>query len=334
MTTDDWRIEFIGTGSLISQPFRALPATLVDVGDHRYLFDCGDGTVARLRALDKLDIDVVAVTTTEPSELGGLLTLGEVNRRAKRNSISIAGPPGIKAALEALCSISTFSTAQLFDIVEANSGTALYTNGREHLEAVPLSASGGRSNGYLLFEMPLPGRVDAKKAKSLGVKGSDFSRLVAGETVGRVRPTDVIGPPRLGRRVIITGRGRATDELHAALQRSDVAIFAAPFTDDRLEIAEESGYLTGWEAAKLASENAVRLPAIQRLGGYSRVRYQLAEARQFNNRLIAPHDGDWIQLPLPERGAPQYHRNANPPVGAGSVKEPNSRQARHQRRSG
>jgi len=318
MNTADWNIHFIGTGSLISQPFRALPATLVNAGDFQYLFDCGDGTVSQLRSIDKVGVDVVLVTAIGASELSGVLHLAEIHRRSQRRRLPIAGPTGLKEALEGLCSVSAFSTAELFDVLTLDASGILHTHGRQHLEAIPMTVPGDHSNAYLLYEEPLPGRVDATKAKERGIKGDEFSRLLAGETIRRVRPDDVIGPSRLGRRFVLSGRGRATEQLHTALQGSDVAVFATPFTDDRFEVAAESGYFTGWEAAEIAHQHHVKLPVMQRLGTQSRPSYQLAEARQFNRRLVAVYDRDWVQLPLPERGNPTFHR------GSDSTKRPSA----------
>ena len=160
MSTADWKVHFVGTGSLISHPFRALPATLVNAGDFHYLFDCGDGTVTRLRTIDKIGVDVVVVTAIGTSELSGILNLAEVHRRSQRSRLPIAGPTGLKEALEGLCSVSAFSTAELFEILIPDTSGVLHTHGRQHLEAIPMAVPGDHSSGYVLYEEPLPGRVD------------------------------------------------------------------------------------------------------------------------------------------------------------------------------
>ncbi len=303
-------IHFVGTGALVSQPHRALPATLIDDGGFTYLFDCGDGTAARLRLLNAVDVDVVAITSVDTSEVAGLLTLGEVNRRSRRKPLTVVGPAGLQRALECLSAVSSSSSsADMFDITEAEPNAVVHAQQGNFLEAVPVMVGpdAAVSCAYVLYEQPLPGRVDAEKATALGIKGNEFARLLAGETVRRVRPSDVIGPARPGRRIVLAGRGRPTEELRDALHSCDVAILAAPFTDDRLELAEEASYLTGWEAAQLAHDENVRLCALQRLGPYSTTTYQALEARQFNKRLVAPHDGSSIRVPLPDLGAPTYH---------------------------
>jgi ribonuclease Z len=217
----------------------------------------------------------------------------------------VFGPLGLEGALTNLSILSAMSTAELFDVEETTTSHVLLEQGGKHLEAVEVDVGEGSAGfAYLVYEAPLPGRVDAAKAAALGIKGSDFARLQAGQTVRGVRPSDVIGPLRPGRRVVVAGRGRTTAALEANLQGSDAAVFAAPFMDERLEMAEDAHYLTGWEAAELASRTGVRAVLLQRLGPYAPVRHQVEEARQFHGRLFAPDDGDVLRIPLPETGAP------------------------------
>jgi ribonuclease Z len=305
----DWRLTFVGSGSLLSAPYRGFPATLLEASGLNLLFDCGDGTVGRLRTLGNPSIDAVAVTSTSVSELAGLLTFAEVHRRSRRKPLRVFGPPGLKRALANLSTLSAMGTAELFDFQESTAGHVLLEQGGKHLEAVEVDLGEGLAGfAYLVYESPLPGRVDAATAEALGIKGSDFARLQAGQTVRGVRPGDVIGPRRPGRRVVVAGRGRATDALEANLKGSDAAVFAAPFMDERLEMAEDTHYLTGWEAAELASRSRVQVVLLQQLGPYAPVRHQLEEARQFHGRLFAPDDGDVLRIPLPGTGVPALDR--------------------------
>lgn len=310
MGSDDWLMTFVGTGSLLSGTYRAFPATLLEAFGLSYLFDCGDGTVSRLRQLNKTGVDVLAVTTVSSSELGGLLMLGEVHRRSRNRALRVFGPPGLKRALEALSVVSSLTLVELFDIDEVGPGEVIHEHEGQYLEAIAVDVGDDACGyGYMLYESPLPGRVDGEKARHMGITGGDFGRLFAGQTVRGVRPFDLIGPPRQGRRVVVSARGRPTDYFEAALQGSDVAVFAAPFMDDRLEVAEDAKYLTGWEAAQLATRAKVRMAVIQCIGPSAPARFHLAEARQFHNNLIAPDDGDVLYIPVPDRGTPHLERN-------------------------
>ena len=142
----------------------------------------------------------------------------------------IVGPDGLERTLECLSSVSSYSTDELFEIVEAKPDVILRRHGQAHLEAVQVTVTPGETSyASMLYETPLPGHVNAERAKQLGIHGSDFASLVAGNTVRGVRPADVVVPARRGRRVVLTGRGRASEKLRVALQNSDVAVFATPF---------------------------------------------------------------------------------------------------------
>ncbi|AMY54770.1 hypothetical protein [Rhodococcoides fascians] len=302
-----WSIVYAGVGSLIGPPQRALPAILVETESVVYLIDCGDGTAERLRRLGKTAVDLVAITSIGTSELGGLITFAEINMRTRRRALRVVGPPGIEEALKSISLISPFTSSELFEITEVVAGQVLHSKSGIYLEAVPMAVGADDSAwSYLVYEAALPGRVDAAKAALLGIRGADFGALLGGNTVRGVRPRDVIGPRRPGRRVLIAGRGRETPELLDAVENCEFASFAAPFTDDRLEIAEESGYMTGWEVAELAAERNVSLTAMTRLGPFASFSYQLTEARQYNKNICAPHDYGIISVPLRERGLPIY----------------------------
>ena len=314
----DWRLTFVGTGSLLSASHRGFPATLLDASVMRVLFDCGDGTLGRLRSLGSPTIGAVAVTSNSVAELAGLLTLAEVHRRTRGKALRVFGPTGLKEELANLSTLSESSTGELFDIEEVTTGHVLLKKGGTHLEGVEVDVGQGSSGcAYLVYESPLPGRIDMAKAATLGIEGGDFTLLQEGHNVRGVRPDDVIGPLRPGRRVVVAGRGRSTEALEAALEGADAAVFAAPFMDERLEMAEDSHYFTGWEAAELASRARVRHVVLQRLGSHAPLKHHVAEARQFHKQLVAPEDGDALRIPLLDTGIPVVlERNWNPRPGA------------------
>src|ERR687895_428360 len=64
----------------------------------------------------------------------------------------------------------------------------------------------GPAIGYALLEGPRPGVFDPDRAQALGVTpGPDFGRLQSGETVNGVRPDQVMGEPRRGRKLVLAG---------------------------------------------------------------------------------------------------------------------------------
>src|SRR5690606_24983391 len=126
------------------------------------------------------------------------------------------------------------------------------------IEAFPVEHRGA-AYGYAIVEDDRPGRFDAELAQRLGVTpGPDFGRLQRGEVVGGVRPEQVIGADRLGRKLVISGDTGPCDELVEIAHRADVLVHEATFTAEEAARARETQHSTAEQAARAAREAEVR----------------------------------------------------------------------------
>jgi ribonuclease Z len=159
--------------------------------------------------------------------------------------------------------------------------------------------------GYALVEDERPGRFDADLATARGVAfGPDFGRLQRGETVNGVTPEEVIGPPRPGRKVVLSGDTAPAETLRVAAHEADLLVHEATFTEEERERAAETSHSTARQAAMLAEDAEVRLLALTHLstryaGGEIR-----DEARAVFPNTVVPRDFDVIDIPLREKGEP------------------------------
>jgi ribonuclease Z len=177
------------------------------------------------------------------------------------------------------------------------------------IEVIPVRHRGPTAYGYELRELPRPGRFDAALAEARGVRpGPDFGRLQRGEVVGGVRPEEVIGEERPGRKVVLSGDTAPCDEVRAAAHRADLLVHDATFTDEELERAIETRHSTARQAAEIARESEVRMLALTHLStryGGGEVK---REARAVFENSVVPRDGDVIDIPFPEKGPPELIR--------------------------
>ncbi len=167
----------------------------------------------------------------------------------------------------------------------------------------------GTAFGYALLEDARPGRFDAELAQRLGVTpGPDFGRLQRGETVAGVAPEQVVGEPRAGRRIVVTGDTAPTDAVVVAAHRADVLVHEATFAHDEADRAALTLHSTARQAAQVAADAEVRLLALTHLSS----RYSGGEIRDEAREVFAdtevPRDFDTIEVPLPERGEPELVR--------------------------
>ena len=167
--------------------------------------------------------------------------------------------------------------------------------------------------GYAFVEHDRPGRFDAEAATRLGVKpGPDFGRLQHGETVDGVSPEQVVGATRAGRRIVISGDTAPCQATEVFAHRADLLVHEATFLEDERERARETGHSTARQAAEIAVTAEVRLLALTHLSTRYFPRDVRDEAREVFANTVVPRDFDSIEVPFPERGAPQLVKEDAP----------------------
>jgi ribonuclease Z len=299
------QVFFAGTGGSVPTARRGLPAILVRAGGDRLLFDCGEGTQRQLlRSVGLPDLDAVFLTHYHADHWLGLPgMLKTFDLRGRDKPLTVYGPPGLRALFDALRPVYgrvsypvTFRELERHEEVGFG-GYVVSSFPVEH--RVP-------AFGYAFLEDDRPGRFDAEAAQRLGVQpGPDFGRLQRGETVDGVRPEQVIGADRTGRRVVISGDTAPCQAVEAVAHEADVLVHEATFTEDERVRARETGHSTARQAAEIARDAGVRLLALTHLSTRFFPREIRDEARATFGDTVVPRDFDAIDVPFPERGGPE-----------------------------
>jgi ribonuclease Z len=174
--------------------------------------------------------------------------------------------------------------------------------------------------GYALVEEERPGRFDVAAADALGVAdGPARGKLQNGEAIeladGRtVTPAEVLGEPRRGRKLVLTGDTAPSPLVVQAAHGADLLVHEASFLAEEAERARETMHSTAADAAEVARLAQVRLLALTHVSPRYFGPELEAEARETFPDTVVPRDFDVIEVPFPERGAPQLVKNgARPP---------------------
>src|ERR687892_742019 len=153
-----------------------------------------------------MDLDVLFVGTAgaAPSARRGLPgTLKSFALRQRERPLTIYGPPGLRTFWRLFGPIVGRLPFEV-TLVELEPNAELVRDGYR-LAAYEVDHR-GLAFGYALVEDPRPGVFDPDRAQSLGVTpGPDFGRLQRGETVDGVRPDQVMGETRRGRKLVLAG---------------------------------------------------------------------------------------------------------------------------------
>jgi ribonuclease Z len=304
----DLDVFFAGTAGSVPTARRGLPALLVRRGGDRLLFDCGEGTQRQLvRSVGLPEVDDVFITHYHVDHWLGLPgMLKTFDLRGRERPLAVHGPPGLEGVMRLLRPVYGRLSYEL-DLVELGPGEIVRRDGyRVAAFAVEHRVA---AYGYALWEDQRPGRFDAELAEKLGVTpGPDFGRLQDGEAVGGVTPEQVLGPPRRGRKVVVSGDTAPCEGLILAAHEADLLVHEATFADEEAERAQVTSHSTASQAAAAARVAGVRMLALTHLSTRYGGRELRDEARAVFANTVVPHDFDAVELPFPERGEPSLVR--------------------------
>jgi ribonuclease Z len=309
----DLSVVFLGTGGSVPTARRATACLLARVGGERLLFDCGEGSQRQMhRSIGLVQVDEIYVTHYHADHylgLPGLLKTYDLQSRER--PLRIIGPPGLASLFQVLGRIFGRLSYEV-ELVELDEGEAIRHDGYE-VRCFPVEHRMA-AYGYALVEDERPGRFDPELAARLGVQpGPDFGRLQRGEPVpgsdGSVRPEQVMGETRRGRKVVVAGDTAPCEMTRVAAHEAELLVHDGSFADDELERAAETGHSTARQAAELAREAAVKLLTLVHVSSRYDVRDVLAQAREAFSTTEAPRDFDLVEIPFPERGRPRLVEN-------------------------
>src|SRR5262245_44239990 len=186
---------------------RGPTALLVRRGGERLLFDCAEGTQRQMlvSSVGLIELREIFLTHYHADHYLGLPgMLKTFALRGRELPITVYGRPGLRDLFASLRRIVGRLTYE-YELVELHPGDEIP---REDYRIETFAvAHGVRGVGYSLIEEERPGRFDVDAAEALGVPvGPERGELQQGKAVtladGRtVRPEDVLGAPRPGRKV-------------------------------------------------------------------------------------------------------------------------------------
>ncbi len=306
----DLSLFFAGTAGSVPSARRGLPAVLISRGGERLLFDCGEGTQRQLlRSVGLLELDSVFVSHFHADHWLGLPgMLKSFALRDRTQPLTVYGPVGLAELMGAMRVIYGRRLPFELRLVELEPWDEVESPGYR-VAAVPVTHGGRAAYGYALIEEQRPGEFDPQAAERLGVApGPAFGLLQRGQSVGGVTPDQVMGPPREGRKIVLSGDTSPVQTLAVAAHGADVLVHEATFAEEEIERARETSHSTARQAAELALEAEVKLLALTHLSS----RYAGGEIREQAQAVFPAaevlRDFDTIEVPLPERGAPRVVR--------------------------
>ena len=223
--------------------------------------------------------------------LGLLQTMSMQNRT---ESLEIFGPKGIDEFLAANIKILNFGLSFSILITIVNEGT-IYENNKFLIHAAKANHS-ITAFSYLFEEKDKPGRFNVEKAKELGIpEGELWNKLQNGEDITNnekiIKPEQVLGQKRLGKKIGISGDTMPTKELEEFFRECDYLVFDSTFLDEEKQKAQDTCHSTAKQAAELGKNANVKNLILTHFSArYKDEIGHKTEAEQIHNSVITAKD--------------------------------------------
>ena len=299
-------LRFLGTAASRPTVERNVASLAVMREGETLLFDCGEGTQRQMmRYHVSFAVADVFFTHMHADHVIGIIGLMRTMAlQGRTETLRLWGPRG---ATRVLRRAEQFGFDRLGFPVEILELVPDEPVRRDGYQIVPFTVNhgGSASLGYALVEETRKGRFNPDVAREMGIpEGPLWGQIHRGQPVtladGRtIEPSVLVGPPRPGRRIVITGDTRPCASTTEAARNADLLVHEATFGDEEAERAAETGHSTAREAALVARVAEVRRLVLTHLSArYSHDASELErEAKQvFPNTLIA-RDGTEVDVP-------------------------------------
>jgi ribonuclease Z len=301
------RIMFLGTAGSVPTSKRSLPAILIQRKGEQIMLDCGEGVQrqmikAKTGFHKKMKIFISHMHGDHVLGLPGLLqTMALLDREKK---LDVYGPLGIRHFLEDIRETVQFVLTFPVEIHEIHEAGVVCEEEEYFVQAVWANHV-IPSLAYALVEKPRSGKFYPEKAKNLSIpEGPLWSKLQHGHKVklpnGKiVKPEEVTGPLRLGRKIVYTGDTRPFKGFAKFAADADLLIHDATLDEKLAERAEEDGHSTPEQAAKTAKKAKVKQLILTHVSArYDDTSVLLEQAKKvFKNTQVA-EDFMKIEIPL------------------------------------
>lgn len=291
------KLVFLGTSAAQPTAERGMTCICLVLDKEILMFDAGEGAQiafqkAKLGWNKKIRIFVTHLHGDHCVGILGLLQTMSLQNRTE--SVDIFGPQGIDEFLAANLKILNFGLTFPVRVMRIKEGLVyddpaytIHVCEAEH--SIP-------AYSYLFTEKDKPGKFYPEKARNLGVaEGKLWHELQQGNEVKigdkTVKPSDVMGEKRKGRKIGISGDTRPTSKLEEFFKDCDYMTFDSTYSDSLRDKAKENYHSTAKEAAGLAKKaNVSNLILTHFSARYDDAEELVKEAKTIHGSVTAAKD--------------------------------------------
>ena len=299
-------LRFLGTSASRPTVERNVSSLALIREGETLMFDCGEGTQRQMMrygiTFALSDIFFTHMHADHMLGLTGLLRTLALQGRTE--PMNLYGPPGCEKLLWRAITLGSEKQHFEIKILEITPETPLKRRGYSIL---PFAVEHGDRTaiGYHIAEETRLGRFNPDLAREMGIpEGPLWGKIHKGETVslpdGRtIKPSELVGPTRPGRRIVLTGI-RVLRKERSQRQPAPTSSFTSDLRRGGGSARARDRALHSPEAAEVAAKAGVKKLVLTHVSArYSRDTSELErEAREVFPATVIARDGMEIDIPF------------------------------------
>ena len=297
-----YEIIFLGTSASAPSARRGLSAQVVKHDEYRFLIDCGEGTQRQIlqSGIGFKKLNTILITHGHLDHILGLAGLLSTFMRWETiDELEIIGAKGALERIHDLLYGVVLRGAQPpMSIRLREIGPGVFFEGEDFtVSAFNVSHRGADCLGYL-FEEKTRRPFLNEAAEALGIPAGPWRKdLVAGLPAtlpdGRtIDPESVLGPARVGTRLVHVGDAGVTANLVDVARDADCLVIEATYLEEEADMARQYAHLTARMAAELAVNAGVKKLILTHISRRYREKDVLAEAEAIFPNVSVARDLD------------------------------------------
>ncbi|PID68296.1 MAG: ribonuclease Z [Flavobacteriia bacterium] len=255
-------------------------AQVLDINNHTFLIDCGEGTQMQLRKykVSFSKIGHIFISHLHGDHFFGLVgLLSSLGLLGRQKEVHVYGPEGIKKAVDLMMDVSQVHQTYpiYFHELTATTSELIYTDDRVEVYTIPLKHR-VYTNGYLFKEKQVLRNLDIDAIKKYPeIARCDYYRIKKGEDFlladGTVVSNEKLTlPPKKLLSYAYCSDTSYNPEIIPLIYKTDLLYHEATFLDQHEELAIKTGHSTVKQAATIAKKAKVG----QLVVGHYSSRYQ------------------------------------------------------------
>ncbi len=291
------KLVFLGTSASQPTENRGLSCICLEREGEILMFDAGEAAqISYMKSglgwNKKMKIFVTHLHGDHCVGILGLLQTMSMQNRTE--TLEIFGPSGIDEFIAANIKILNFglSFPVLINIIKDEK---IFESEKYSMYACKANHS-VTAFSYVFEEKDKPGRFNVEKAKELGIpEGELWNKLQSGNEIiineKTIRPDQVLGEKRAGKKIGISGDTMPTKELEKFFEECDYLVFDSTFLDVEKQRAQDTCHSTAKQAATLGKNAKVKNLILTHFSArYKDEVRHLKEAEEIHNSVTTARD--------------------------------------------